>query len=84
MQKVASELDARGLQCPMPILKTRKALSDLEVGALLRVVSTDPGSIKDFPAFAEQTGHQLIEQEERDGEYTFLIQKSDQPASEEE
>lgn len=84
MHKVASELDARGLNCPLPILKTRKALNDLEVGAVLRVIATDPGSVKDFPAFAQQTGHQLVEQQEQDGEYTFLIQKSSRPVSEEE
>jgi len=84
MQKVASELDARGLNCPLPILKTRKALKDLEIGAVLRVVATDPGSVKDFAAFARQTGHELLEQEEQDGEYTFLIQKSNRPAGEEE
>ncbi len=84
MQKVASELDARGLNCPLPILKTRKALSDLEVGAVLRVIATDPGSVKDFPAFARQTGHRIVAQEESDGEYTFLIEKSNRPATEEE
>jgi len=84
MHKAANELDARGLHCPLPILKTRKALNGLEYGALLRVISTDPGSVKDFPAFARQTGHQLVSQDEQDGEYIFLIQKSEQAKTEEE
>jgi tRNA 2-thiouridine synthesizing protein A len=57
------ELDTRGLTCPLPILKTKKALADMGAGETLRVLSTDPGSVRDFQAFARQTGHLLIEQE---------------------
>lgn len=62
------ELDTRGLNCPLPILKAKKALTTMTSGQLLRVVSTDPGSMRDFQAFARQTGNELVEQhtEERD------------------
>jgi TusA-related sulfurtransferase len=60
----ATNLDTRGLTCPLPILKAKKALATLASGDLLRVVSTDPGSMRDFAAFARQTGHTLIEQTE--------------------
>ena len=56
------ELDARGLNCPLPILKAKKALTDMQSGQLLKVVSTDAGSVRDFQAFAKQTGNQLVEQ----------------------
>ncbi len=58
----AKELDTRGLNCPLPILKTKKALADMASGDVLRVVSTDPGSTRDFQAFARQTGNELVEQ----------------------
>jgi TusA-related sulfurtransferase len=60
----ATDLDTRGLTCPLPILKAKKALATLASGNLLRVVSTDPGSMRDFAAFARQTGHTLVEQTE--------------------
>ncbi len=69
------ELDARGLNCPLPILKTKKALADMSSGAVLKVVSTDCGSVKDMQAFANQTGNQLVEQTEANGEYTFFMKK---------
>ncbi|RZI83833.1 MAG: sulfurtransferase TusA family protein [Rubrivivax sp.] len=56
------ELDARGLTCPLPILKAKKALSDMQSGELLTVLATDPGSVRDFQAFARQTGNDLVEQ----------------------
>lgn len=59
---VQRELDTRGLNCPLPILKAKKALADMNSGDLLRVVSTDPGSIRDFQAFARQTGNELVDQ----------------------
>ena len=59
----AVDLDTRGLNCPLPILKAKKALSDMHSGELLRVVSTDAGSVRDFQAFAKQTGNELVEQE---------------------
>ena len=57
------ELDTRGLNCPLPILKAKKSLNEMTSGQLLKVVSTDPGSIRDFQAFARQTGNELMEQE---------------------
>ena len=59
----AVDLDTRGLNCPLPILKAKKALSNMHSGQLLRVVSTDAGSVRDFQAFAKQTGNELVEQE---------------------
>ena len=69
------ELDARGLNCPLPILRAKKGINSLGSGQVLRVVATDPGSIKDFQAFCRQTGHELMEQSEGGGEYVFLIRK---------
>ena len=70
------ELDARGLNCPLPILRAKKALSDLSSGQTLHIIATDPGSVKDFEAFARQTGNELLESSETDGEFTFLLKKS--------
>ncbi|MEW6562682.1 MAG: sulfurtransferase TusA family protein [Pseudomonadota bacterium] len=69
------ELDARGLNCPLPILKTKKALTDMGSGQVLKVVSTDCGSVKDMQAFANQTGNALLSQSEENGEYFFYMQK---------
>lgn len=69
------ELDASGLNCPLPILRTKKALSDLTSGQVLHVIATDPGSVKDFDAFARQTGNQLLESRQEDGKYYFLLRK---------
>lgn len=69
------EVDARGLNCPLPILRAKKALSGLAAGQTLRVVATDPGAVKDFAAFAKQTGNELLESSQAGGEYTFLIKK---------
>jgi tRNA 2-thiouridine synthesizing protein A len=70
-----AELDARGLNCPLPILRAKKSLSDLAGGKVLRITATDPGSVKDFQAFAKQTGNQLLETAEAGGEYVFFIRK---------
>lgn len=70
------ELDARGLNCPLPILRAKKALNDLSSGQTLHIIATDPGSVKDFEAFARQTGNELLESNETDGEFTFLLKKS--------
>jgi len=70
-----SELDARGLNCPLPILRAKKALNDLSGGQILRIVATDPGSVKDFQAFAKQTGNDLLESSEANGEFVFLLKK---------
>lgn len=70
------EYDASGLACPLPIVKTKKALSDMAPGQVLRVISTDPGSVCDMAAFAEQTGNQLIEQGSDNNKYFFLLKKA--------
>ncbi len=70
------ELDASNLSCPLPILKARKALSTMESGHTLRVLTTDPGSQKDFPAFAHQTGHTLVESTEEGDKFSFVIRKN--------
>jgi tRNA 2-thiouridine synthesizing protein A len=69
-------LDAKGLNCPLPILKAKKALKSLESGNTLEVQSTDPGSVADFAAFCRTTGNKLVEQNEADGVWTYLIRKS--------
>ncbi|MCK5042131.1 MAG: sulfurtransferase TusA family protein [Sphingomonadales bacterium] len=66
-------LDAKGLNCPLPILKTKKALKDVPIGETLEVLSTDPGSIADFEAFCRTTGNQLVEHTTEDGVYRFII-----------
>lgn len=70
------ELDVRGLNCPLPLLKTRKALNTMTSGQTLRVLATDPGSPLDFKAFAAQTGNSLLESSETQGVFSFLIQKA--------
>ena len=69
-------LDAKGLNCPLPILKAKKALNTLAGGNTLEITSTDPGSVADFAAFCRTTGNELIEQNEEGGVYTYLIRKS--------
>jgi tRNA 2-thiouridine synthesizing protein A len=69
------ELDARGLNCPLPILRTKKALTDLQPGQVLKVLATDPGSVKDFQTFAKQTGHALLAHDEAGKEFTFFMRK---------
>ncbi len=72
---IDQELDTCGLNCPLPILKTKKALSTMQSGQVLRVRSTDAGSSRDFQAFSKQTGHVLLEQSQQDAEFVFLIQR---------
>jgi tRNA 2-thiouridine synthesizing protein A len=69
------ELDARGLNCPLPILRTKKALSDMTSGQVLRIVATDPGSVRDFQAFSKQTGHALLSSDSAQNEFVFFMQK---------
>jgi len=69
------ELDARGLNCPLPILRTKKSLTDMSSGQVLKIMATDPGSVKDFQAFSRQTGHELVEHESADGEFVFFMRK---------
>ena len=69
------ELDARNLNCPLPILKAKKALAGMESGQLLRVVSTDGGSARDFQAFARQTGNELVDQQTTGSEFTHVLRR---------
>ena len=69
------EIDTRGMNCPLPILKAKKALADMSSGEVLKVVATDPGSVRDFQAFARQTGNELLEQSQHDAEYTHYLRR---------
>jgi len=69
------ELDARGLNCPLPILRAKKALTDMTSGQVLKILATDPGSVKDFAAFAKQTGNELLSQSAADKEFTFFMKR---------
>jgi len=69
------EVDARGLNCPLPILRTKKALNDMQSGQTIRVLATDPASVRDFQAFSRQTGNQLVGHGERDGAFWFLLKR---------
>jgi tRNA 2-thiouridine synthesizing protein A len=71
----ALELDCRGLNCPLPILKTKKAIDTIEVGQILKMISTDPGAVPDVAAFSRRTGHEVVQQSEGDGEYLFWIRR---------
>jgi tRNA 2-thiouridine synthesizing protein A len=73
--KVDRELDARGLNCPLPILRTKKSLNAMASGQVLRIVATDPGSVRDFQAFCKQTGNQLLLCDERSAEFVFMLRK---------
>jgi tRNA 2-thiouridine synthesizing protein A len=70
------ELDASGLNCPLPILRAKKALSAMQSGQVLHIIATDPGAMKDFEAFAQQTGNELMESREEGGKYLFLLKKT--------
>lgn len=69
------ELDARGLNCPLPILRTKKSLNDMSSGQVLKIVATDPASVKDFEAFSKQTGHMLVSSSKTDKEFLFFLRK---------
>lgn len=69
------EVDARGLNCPLPILKAKKGLAELQSGELLRVLSTDPGSVRDFQAFSKQTGNELVEQQTVGEEFIHVLRR---------
>ncbi|WP_412480837.1 sulfurtransferase TusA family protein [Azonexus sp. IMCC34839] len=69
------DLDVKGLNCPLPILRTKKTLAEMESGQILRVQATDPGSLKDFPAFAKQTGNELVEQAEEDKIFVYFLKR---------
>ena len=68
-------LDVKGLNCPMPLLKAKKALNEMAAGALLRVIATDPGSVKDFEVFSKQSGHALLESRNENGSFVYLLRK---------
>ena len=69
------ELDTRGLNCPLPILKAKKALAEMAAGQLLKVLATDPGSLRDFQAFSRQTGHELVEQATHGDEFVHVLRR---------
>ena len=73
---MARTLDTRGLKCPLPVLRARKAMQDVAPGEVLEVLATDPGTVRDFEAFCAATGHQLLAQTEQDGEFRFRIRKT--------
>ena len=75
MAEFDDELDATGLNCPLPILRAKKALNGLETGKILHIIATDPGSVKDFEAFAKQTGNELMSSSEEGGKFMFLMKK---------
>jgi tRNA 2-thiouridine synthesizing protein A len=74
--KFDKEFDASGLACPLPIVKTKKSLADMAPGQVLRVTATDPGSVSDMAAFAEQTGHALLHSGEEGGKFVFMLRKA--------
>jgi len=76
MAKFDQELDASGLNCPLPILRAKKSLASLTSGQVLHIIATDPGAVKDFEAFAKQTGNELMESREEAGKYHFLMKKA--------
>ena len=69
------ELDARGLNCPLPILRAKKTLNDMSAGQVLRILATDPGSVRDFQAFAKQTGNLLVHQETLGGDFVSVLKR---------
>lgn len=69
------DLDARGLNCPLPILRSKKSLNSMTSGQVLRILATDPGSVRDFQAFSKQTGNALLFTDERGGEFRFYLRK---------
>ena len=73
--QVDREIDTRGLNCPLPILKAKKSLNDMQSGQLLRVIATDPGSVRDFQAFSRQTGNELVEQQTAGTDYIHVLKR---------
>jgi len=71
------ELDCKGMSCPMPILKTKKFVDGMEVGQVVKMTATDPGSVPDVQAWTKKTGHELMDHDEQDGVYTFYIKKTE-------
>jgi tRNA 2-thiouridine synthesizing protein A len=73
--EIHKEVDARGLNCPLPILRAKKALADMQSGQILKVLATDPGSQRDFAAFAKQTGNEIVESSTHEKTFTFLMRR---------
>lgn len=73
--EIHKEVDARGLTCPLPILRAKKALADMQSGQILKVLATDPGSQRDFAAFAKQTGNEIVESSTQDKTFVFLMRR---------
>ncbi|MCH7936589.1 MAG: sulfurtransferase TusA family protein [Proteobacteria bacterium] len=73
---MAKTLDTKGLNCPLPVLKAKKAMKDMASGERITVLSTDPGSVKDFEAFCQATGDRLVESREENGVFTYVIEKA--------
>ncbi len=76
MAEFDQEIDVCGLNCPLPILRAKKSLAKMDPGQVLHIVSTDPGSVKDFDAFAKQTGNGLLKSNKKDGKFYFLLKKA--------
>lgn len=76
MSEFDQEIDTSGLNCPLPILRTKKALAGMESGKVLHIIATDSGAVKDFEAFSKQTGNELLESTESDGKFHFRLKKS--------
>jgi tRNA 2-thiouridine synthesizing protein A len=75
IMNIDKELDTRGLNCPLPILKAKKALAELASGQMLKVVATDPGSVRDFQAFAKQTGNELVDQQTMGADFIHVMRR---------
>ncbi len=73
--QIDKEIDTSGLNCPLPILKAKKALNDMSSGQVLKVIATDPGAARDFEAFARQTGHELVMQEKTESAFVFALKR---------
>lgn len=76
MSEFNTELDASGLNCPLPILRCKKAMNGMEAGEVIKVTATDPGAVKDFEAYCNQTGHELLSSGEEGGKFVFSIKKN--------
>ena len=76
MSEFDKELDTSGLNCPLPIIKAKKEINTMEIGEVLHIISTDPGAVKDFESFANQTGNELLKTEEKNNKFYFLMKKT--------
>ena len=76
MSDFDKELDTSGLNCPLPIIKAKKEINGMDAGQILHIISTDPGAVKDFESFAKQTGNELLNSEEKENKFYFLLKKN--------